>query len=687
VPDKVATFNIRLDSNASDVAREDSAELQALRDKIRGSSDAIKQMGAAYRSLRGSTDDVKGAKGQLKAMLDAERDSLSAANLALLKQGTTYEKLADQARKAAKAKEKLELRKEAEELAKLRAGSDKLREGLDRAGGPVSELAGKFRTLTGLAGGAGGAIGLAAFAAASAVAIFVGLTAAIIGGAVALAKWIIEGGNAARTLGLVREAASGSAENARNLGDQIDLLSHKVATPKAKLEALGVTLTKTLSGSQVSGQGIIDTFNAVAQASEAMGDDVGSQLGEIVTRAKRFGRVQISPFEIQGTGPRFKDIAAELAVQMHVGIKTAETALMQGRVKVDDAAKAIRAAVEKRFGEINARKLLDLDVQLAKFHENLDALRKGVNMEPLLKGLASILSLFDTSTVSGAALRDTITALGDVIGKVFGAAVPDIKSFAKSMIVCALDVVIAGLRMTVSLLRAKDAIGKFIGGFDGWFTARNVILGMTAAVAGLTAAFVALAVATIGIWGPFALIAAAVAGIVLAIPRLIRAWDAVNDWAKGAAKSMEDLGRAIVEGIANGLTKAGHFLLEKVEGLAESVKDAFRGALHIGSPSKVFSVYGENTAEGYTQGIERGTPGAHEAAEAMAPSAPAGGAASGRAGGASVNVGGIHIHVGGGGNGEAQAKALSEPSFLSALTKAVTDALSSAGIPTDGAPA
>ena len=677
MPEKIATFSIRLDSNAKDVAREDSAELQSLRDKIRGSSDAIKQMSAAYRSLRGSTDEVKGAKGQLKAMIDAERASLSAANLAILKQGTTYEKLADKQRKAVKVQQ------EAKESA------DKLKSAIGVAGGPVKDLADKLGTLKSFAGGAGGGMGLLTFASAAAVAVLVGLTAAVVAGTAALASWIVEGANAARTMGLIREAASGSAQNAANLGSQIDALSGKVATSKGKLQELAVSLTKSLSGTRASGQGIVDTFNLVAQASEAMGDEVGNQLGEIIKRGKQFGRVQINPFELQGTGLQFQDIAKELATQMHVTVGAAQTALFQGRVKIDDAAKALRTTVEKRFGEINARKLLDLDVQMAKFREHLAALTSGVNLEPLLKGFSQILSLFDSSTVAGATLKDTITVIGNTIGKVFSAAVPDIQAFVKKFINGALDVAIAGLRIALALVQSKESIGKFFKAFDGVLTVRNLVIGLTAVVAGLTAAFVALAVSTVAFWGPIVGIGVAVAGLVALIPTLIKAWDALNDWAKGAAESMAAVGKAIIDGIIHGLETGWKFLVDKVTGLADAVKAAFKGALGIASPSKVFAVYGQQTAEGAAQGMDRGAPSVQASADAMAPRPPAGTSrgARGDGGGASVNVT-VNINVGGGGGGgQETAKALSEPSFLAQITSAIEDALSGAGIPTQQAPA
>jgi uncharacterized protein (DUF111 family) len=147
-----------------------------------------------------------------------------------------------------------------------------------------------------------------------------------------------------------------------------------------------------------------------------MGDEVGKQLENIITRGQMAQRVQINPLELQGSGLQFKDIAGQLAANLHIGVEQAKAALFEGRVKLDDGAKAIRDAVDKRFGEINAKKLLDLGVQAEKFKEKLTALTADVKLEPLLKGIDELSHLFDNTTVSGAALKQLVTFLGDQIG-------------------------------------------------------------------------------------------------------------------------------------------------------------------------------------------------------------------------------------------------------------------------------
>lgn len=665
-----ASFAINLEGNAPEVSSEMASEMEKLRAKISGGTDSIRQMQSAMKSLRGTSAELTSARTQLKAKIDAERTSVSAANLALLKQGTTYEKLAASARKAATEKAKLDAKLESERLAQLKAKTDAASNALHATGGPVAELTSRFGALKGILGGTGGSMGALTLLIAGTVAAITALTVAAIAAGAALVRFVVFGADAARSLQLAREAFTGSAQNARNLGTQVDALAGKVATSKEKLNDLANQLTR----SRLSGNALVDTFNLVGQASEAMGDEVGNQLRDIVTRSQITQRIQINPLELQGTGLKFQDIAGDLAKQMHVGVKDAQAALFEGRVKLDDGAKALRAAVEKRFAEINARKLLSLDVQLAKFKERLGALTSDVDVEPLLKGFAELQSLFDSSTVSGATLKSLITIIGNGLGGTFKAVLPIAKGFIKGLIIGALDVGIAYLTL-------RNQFRKTFGD-------RDVLGGIDKMKVALTAAkFVVYAVAT-----GLAISAAAVGLLVVAIGSVVKAFRALVTGAQDAWEYVSTidwggLGESIVNGIVTGLTGgAGIAALKKaMTGLASTVKGAFAEHLGIHSPSKVFAGYGRNTAEGYAEGVDEGAPGASAAVERMAPSAPAGGGGGGRAG-APVNLT-VNINVTGGGNGADVAKQLSEPSFLAQLTKTIEDALLGAAIPTQGAPA
>ena len=360
-----ATLSINLEDHVSESAESMADSVEALRDRIAGSEDAIKEMGGALRRLRGTSDEVKTAKGELVAKLQAEKDKISAANLALLKQGTTYDKLSAQTRKLTKDREDLKKKtdKDAESKAKDRA--DAMSAAIRTAGGPVASLKEKLETLRAVTGDSSGAMGLATLAAAGLAAAVIAVAAAAAAGVLALGKLIIAGANAARTANLMREAAAGSASNATALGTQVDALADKIPTARGALNDLAISLAK----SGVQGQTLVDTFNAVGQASAALGEDAGAKLRELVERGRLTQRLQVNPLELQGTGVQFEDIAKALAKNLKVGVNDARAALFEGRVKLADGAKALRDAVEQKFAGINLRRMLDLNVIAEKFQE------------------------------------------------------------------------------------------------------------------------------------------------------------------------------------------------------------------------------------------------------------------------------------------------------------------------------
>lgn len=676
--DKKSTFVIDLEGNVRDVSREDASALEQLRQKTTGALDSIRQMGGALRSLRGSTEEVTAAKEQLKAKISAARDVVSASNLELLKQGVTYEKLADSTKKAAAAQAKLQAKKEAEELARMSVEAQGLGRGIKAIGGPVENLRGKMSALKETFGQAGGGMAALGVVAAGVVVAVAALVAGVVAATVSFAKFVIEGGNAARTANLLREASTGSAESAGHLGNQIETLARKVPTSREELNKLANELTRTLSGTRVSGQGIVDTMNAVAQASTAMGDQAGAAIGDIIKRSKQFGRVSINPFELQGTGVRFDDVAAQLAKQLKIGTAQARQALLMGTVGVDDAAKALRVTVEKRFGEINARRLLDVDVQLQKFKERLSGLTRDVHLEPLLNAMKDFFDLFDEQkSVTGATLKQIVTILGnDLIGSITKGT-PAAKSFFKQLVIGTLDALIAFYKLRNALRDAWQSHETLRTGVKALGVGLLAIAGIAV---GVTAAVVAAGVAMVAAFGELFLLPDQVAKALSAeaIGKELRAWVLVAEEAAG------NFIQGLLDGIRGGITRVASGVGE----LADQVKDAFKSALGIHSPSVVFQKYGVQTTEGYAQGLEGSTGRAQAAADAMTPATPAGRAGGrGRSSGTSVTLV-FNLPAGANGSGAQEAvKTLSTPSFLALLTKAIEDANTTMGIPMQGAPA
>lgn len=653
--EKTATFGIKVDAqtNAPDAAN----SVEALRQRIVSSQDAVKAYSASLRNLRGSSDEVKAAKEKLKTAVQAERDAISQATLALGKEGTTFDQASKKAREHAKAIE--EAKKKHGELS-----------------GPLGDVKNKLTDLDGKLSTGAGAASLFAAGAVAATAAVVALTGALASGVFALGKWIAESANLLRTQNLMREASTGSAVSALHLGHQIEALGAKVPLTREQLQGMSVDLTRTLEGTRVGGQGIVDTFNAVAQASAAMGDSAGKSIEGLITRSKQFGRLGIGAFELQGTGITRDNVAAQLAARLKISLADARQQLALGRVNVNDGAAAIRAAVEKNFGSINARRMLDLTVISNKFKDSLTALTSGVDIEPLLKGFGEFAKLFGPTTVTGKVLKGLVTDIGNGLVATFTKAGPIATKIFK-------QIVIEGLKLEIAFLKLRNQFRNTFG--PGL---KDIDLA-AAAIRGLDFATNAVINTVNGLYKAF---------VVLSNPE-----KAIVD----LAGEMVGLGGAIIDGLINGLKAGALKIGAAITGIAGNIKDGFKNALGIHSPSRVFAGFGLNIGAGLGQGIGQGAPQARAAMQRLTtglgagvslgvrppgipsplvapprnPLAPP--AAPAQAGPRNANVT-VTLNFPNAKDGASLQSTISSDGFRAALIKALEDALKGRGVPTQG---
>jgi hypothetical protein len=661
-----AKFSLVLEDQVSSAANQAGDSLDSLRQRIAGGEDAIKNMRAAFNRLRGSTDDVKAAKAELTAKLNSERDAISAANLKLLKSGTTYDSVAAKAKKLAGEQSAL----------KKTADTDKAKAfgaALGAAGGPVASLKAKLSSLTDVIGGEGAMMGIATAGVAAFAAAIVAMGVAIAAGIVKLSQWIIVSADARRSLGLDREVWAGSVKNANNLGTQIDALAEKVPTSKAALNGLANSLMKLKLG----GQATVDTFNAVGQASSTLGDEAANKIQDFITRGRLMGRMQIDPREmLEGFGDlNFDDVAKALAKNTKKTVEAARLELRMGRTKLGDGAKAMRDAIEQKFGGINLRKMMSLEVMSQKLHEKLAELTDGVSIEPLLKGLSNLAKLFDTSTVTGAALKEGITAFGNVMVRALAASLPFVEMFLKGMIIAALDAGIAVLRLRNWLVKTFGG-SSLLSGIDSMKLALDAgklaIQALGVAIV-LTAGFLAAVAA------PFLIVGGIVLGVTYAFYKVTEA--VKSAYAYMSSIEWSKVGSDIVDGLVNGLKEGAGKLYDAVRSLGDGIKDAFTGKLKIHSPSRVFFGYGENIDEGAAKGVEHNGR-AQGAVDGMV-STPSGGGSAGKAttSAAAGNVVVNFIYQAAGGAGGDVASQVNESGVRAALVKIIQEAAIGRGVP------
>lgn len=664
-PEVRVPIGVPVDTNAGEA----SDAIASMRDQIAQSKDAIRDMSSNLRNLRGDSDAVKAAKDQLRATIDREKAAVSEATLALIKQGTSFEKLADQQKKAAaaqeEAKKKADALKKANEDAFKRANEERAKafgDAISKAGGPVASLRDKLSGLSEIAE-KGGALGVVAMGAAAAVAAVVALTVAIGAATIAFAKWALGGADVARSMQLVREAALGSSYNATNLGTQVEALANKVPTTTGRLNELAASLARSRLGGQIT----VDTLNAVAQASAAIDDSAGAKIREIVERGKIAQRMFLGLRELEGTGLDFGDVASALADSMKVSVADARKALLEGRVKLGDGAKAMRDAVEKKFGDINLRKMMSLEGLAETLQKKLAGMTSGINFEPAARAAFKFLSVFDQSTATGAVLKRAVTVFGDGIVSVIERGAPIAREFIRGMI-------IGGLQMYVAYLQVKNALK---GAFGDSEIIKNIDGVKLALVLGKSAVTTfATGVAVMG----------AAVGLVLApfiyLGKII--WDTAEAGFR-AYKFLSELdwsatGTAIVDGLVNGVTSGAHRVTDSIKGLAGKAKAAFKDALGIHSPSRDFFDEARQIPAGVKGGVEADAPKAQRAVADMIEVPKFGARASsggqGGAGGAVSAVFHIHVTV----QGDVSAEQVRSSGLLAELTKTFKEAAALAGI-------
>ena len=634
----------------------------AMRDQVAQSKDAIAQMSSNLRNLRGNSDAVKAAKDQLRAAIEQERQAVSKTTLELVKQGTSFEKLVDQQKRAAKAAE--EAKKKHEDAFK-KANEDRAKavgDAISKAGGPVAALRDKLSGLSEIAE-KGGSLGVVALGATAAVAAVVALTVAVGAATLAFARWALRGADAARSMQLVREAAAGGAVNATNLGTQVEALANRVPTATGKLNELAASLARSRLGGQIT----VDTLNAVAQASAAIDDSAGAKIRSIVERGKLAQRMYLGLRELEGTGLDFGDVAKSLADSMKVSVADARKALLEGRVKLGDGAAALRAAVEKKFGDINLRKMMSLEGLAETLQKKLGALTSGIDFEPAARAAFKFLQVFDQSTATGAVLKRAVTVFGDGVVKVIERGAPIAREFIRGMI-------IGGLQMYVAYLQVKNALKGAFGDSEILKNIDGMKVALTLGKAAVTtfATGVAVMGAAVGVaLAPFIILGKAIWGVA---EGGFRAYKFLSDLDWTAT------GTAIVDGLVNGVTSGATRVTDSIKGLAGKAKTAFKDALGIRSPSREFFKEARQIPAGVEGGVEDGTPNAQRAVENMVQVPKFGARATGGGGGggttATITVNATLVLQG----GTSPAEQLRDPGLLAQLTKLFEEASASAGI-------
>lgn len=642
-----ATFSLRIDSDASAV-KEDTAELEKFKNTMQRSMGAVADYRKSLSLLKGSSQEVTDAKARLKAAIDVEKGKISQANLAILKMGSSYDRLAKASKKS---------------TGETGLGSKAFK----AAGGPMAALAEKFEGLQSLLPVVASGWGAVALGVGAAIAGFT-LAAASIGGLlVKFTEWLGVTADATRDMRLQREAFSGSALAADRWDQAITAARTSVALTRSELNAMSIEIEKSLHGAYINGQGLKDIFTATSLAAGAGRKDVAAFFTELVERGKQTGRTYIAFPDIA----KFRNAGIDVKQLFKaLGVSAQQAALGVG-VSTEKMAAALAKLSASRFASMNQKKMLSLGNQWNLLKDNFSRFAdelagEGGALEPLLKGLQRLAVVFDMSQPEAKKLKQTITEYGTAISNAIVAHIPDIKAFVAQAIT------IAG-----AFISAAAAVIQWTQSANGATTIKAVLIAIGVTVGALAVAFGTLAAVAAA---PFAILATAIYGVMKAV-----------EWIKGIRWG--EIGSGIIDGITAGLESAWTSLKDAVTHVGTGIKRAFMSALNMGSPSKDFAKYGRWSAEGYSLGLEQGqgdvtssaTAMAQEAKGAVAGSAPAGNGGGGGGGGIAHLE--VVVNIAASAHAEEVRSIVSSQTFVEQLQAALRPILKAKGIPVTTVPA
>lgn len=648
--DAEARFVINIDGGPGAAgANQVTSALEKLKSQIEKDTKALQELQAAAQRLKGSADVIafeKAGKGLKEAQTEAQRfteklKALKAAQEQMQQQDTgavsiakyraNQQAILDATKGLAAAREKtgtLTAQREklaqsdavkayqsvTEAIAEKQAAIGAAQAEVIKLGGSLSEAGEKGAGMIARLGGMAGIVAiLAAVAAASAATI------------VSIVRFGIAAADAARSVRLLQEAATGSAEGAQQLDDSIERVWARVGGARDRIAGLALELRRA----GVQGGALESTISSVSIATQAMGEKAGGIIRDLTERGLLSKQFVLQPLDLRGTGLAFRDVARELAKNMNISVGAAEAALRNGQVRLEHGAKAMDQAVQAKFGGIVRKQMLALPNQFAKAWDNLKDLFKNVKTEQMLENLNKILSILDKTTASGKAMRYIVTNIfGPMLdsgSKVF----PIIEAFIYGAIIAALDFTIQMLKVRNAIRNAFD--GEALKGIDGARVAFE--LGAIAAQIMLTTV---LAIsAAIAAAGAFTYVTF-VQPIQLAVQEIGKLSAAVNSALESFdAKAWAQAGKNIVRGLIEGIESTAPMLYSVIGGLATGGLNAFTTTALIKSPSKLFEKKGgEPIGQGVAKGVENEQPHVSKAIASLAsPEAMRDATASGSAGG------------------------------------------------------
>lgn len=463
----------------------------------------------------------------------------------------------------------------------------------------------------------------------------------------------------------------GSEQAAKSTYDEVQKIAGQVPQSAQRVHEIATQLL----ASGLSRGLLEDTIKAMADleaASKVMGNpEAVGKIMKIIEKANQTGAFSIPTKALVGTGVELSDLYAALAKRLGVGIDQVAALLKAGKISASMGIDALNEVLEKKFHGIAQRQLLDFGTQIAKFKDSFMQLFEGVDAQPFLNALHSVLSLFDKNTATGARLKGIIEGLYNWFFKLFEGINTKTLEGAFNTLLDALEGVIGVFKFLMPYMQALgggfikglgagfkifasiiQTIGKALGGLGGNDT---LIMFLTEAGKGfaylvvIIGAFLALMGTIIGVvMTVFGAMSSLIFSVIGAIGDLIGAIVGfVGAFFSGAAS----LGGAIIDGLIGGIENGASAVWGAIKGVATGALNAAKSALGIQSPSKAFEKLGMFTSMGFAEGIANDNSAQDAIGGMVDPGSATGAAAAGNAiaasasGGAGGLGGGVTINM------------------------------------------
>ncbi|MEY5061180.1 MAG: hypothetical protein RIS45_1101 [Planctomycetota bacterium] len=415
------------------------------------------------------------------------------------------------------------------------------------------------------------------------------------------------------------------------------------------------TATMAEFGQKIAVAGIRDmakmeqAIKAAAASSAILGDTSGKAgdkiVGLVVDIQKaiklRQGIGDISS-ALEGTGINADEVAKSM------GITERQLRMMAASgLQLNKIGNAIQDALIKKGVEPMRTMMASFDVMGKRVKDIIAGFFSGVagtaGFKAFSEQMLRLLDLFSAGTSQGKLAKQGMTSAFDVIFKLASVALREMRYGILRTEIELLKLYIS-FKPTIRTMREwgekVDAAKTMSTGFV------TIIQLLGKGIWNLTSGLRTTVTATLAIGTAFTLM----------IGKLSQIYDSIAEVVSPWVDLFLDLGKDMVNGLVKGLKNGAIAIKDAVVGLGKGAVDAFKGALDIKSPSRVFAQLGVQTTAGYAVGVQQSAPMAMAATTDMAGKAAEGGKvgvtvaprATPSRGGIVVNVGGITIENGSG---------------------------------------